>query len=481
MGAEGGSQRNRLRLGDWSHRIGKVSGVYERRGLDQKNLSQLRTHHMRNRSLPAHAFRSACALLAALTCAAHVSAATNQSLVLQAKHQPAAVNIAIGTGKTQQIMDGANLMIDKPAAEGGQVQVARDGGAVSVHWKESWTSALRFDTSGTDLRPFIRHGVVALDLKVTELAKGGLTFKVRCGDQCERKVPYVLQGRALQGKGWRSLAIPVSCFVRDGDDFSAIRQPFALDLEGSGKLAVRNVRFAARGRANVSCANYKTVSMTPDTLNESWSTEWWLPRHLKKLEEIRSLKASGKNAEVVFIGDSITEGWEKEGKTVWDANYARYNALALGFGGDRTENVLWRLQHGEVDGIAPKVAVLMFGTNNTGHRMEDPVTTAAGIKRNIDELRQRLPNTKILLLAIFPREADADAPMRWLNEQINRIIAGFADGKHIIFADLNQAMLESDGTLSRDIMPDLLHPNERGYAIWARALNPHLHRLLEQD
>ena len=372
-------------------------------------------------------------------------------------------------------------MIDKPAPEGGYVQVTRGGGAVSVQWKESWTSALRFETAGTDLRPYMRQGVVALDLKVTELAEGGLTFKVRCVDHCERKVPYVLEGRALAGKGWRRLAIPVSCFVRDGDDLSAVRQPFALDFEGSGALAVRNLRFASVGKSNVSCANYKTVSITPAMLNESWSTAWWLPRHLKKLDEIRSLKASGKNAEVVFIGDSITEGWEKDGKKVWDANYAQYNALALGFGGDRTENVLWRLQHGEVDGIAPKVAVLMFGTNNTGHRMEDPVTTAAGIKRNIDELRQRLPDTKILLLAIFPREAQANAPMRRLNEQINHIIAGFADGKHVFFEDINKAMLEPDGTLSRDIMPDLLHPNERGYAIWARALNPHLHRLLEKN
>lgn len=420
-----------------------------------------------------------CVLSTALFCVA-ASAASAQSLVLHASIEPPGVKVAVASSNAQQYLEGATVAIDKPKSEGGRVEVARAGDALALRWKETWFSALRFETGGADLRPYMARGVVALELKVNDMATGGLTFKVACGADCERKVPYVLPGRALQGKGWRHVVIPMRCFVRDGDDFSAIKQPFALDVGGSGELAVKNVHFLSRGKPNVGCANYKTVSVTPDMLNESWAIEWWLPRHLKKLEEVRALKASGKRAEVVFIGDSITEGWEKDGKRVWDANYAQYNALALGFGGDRTENVLWRLQHGEVDGINPKVAVLMFGTNNTGHRMEDPATTAAGIKRNIDELRRRLPTTKILLLAIFPRGATAQDPMRRLNGEINQIIARFADGKHVFFHDINQAMLEPDGTLSKEVMPDLLHPNETGYEIWARALNPQLHTLLQK-
>ena len=150
----------------------------------------------------------------------------------------------------------------------------------------------------------------------------------------------------------------------------------------------------------------------------------------------------------------------------------------LGFGGDRTENVLWRLMHGEVDGIAPKVAVLMVGTNNTGHRQEDPATTAAGIKRDVEELRRRLPETKILLLAIFPRGEKADDPLRLINQKVNAIIAGLADNQHVYFLDIGKAFLTADGMLSTDIMPDLLHPNEKGYEIWARAIAPQLNRLL---
>ena len=189
---------------------------------------------------------------------------------------------------------------------------------------------------------------------------------------------------------------------------------------------------------------------------------------------------SQKDAQVIFIGDSITQGWEKDGFNVWNHNYAKYNAVALGFGGDRTENVLWRLQQGEVDGLNPKVAVLMFGTNNTGHRQENPKTTAAGIKRNLEELQQRLPNTKILLLAVFPRDEKPDGELRQINNGVNAIISGFADNKKIFFLDINKSFLDANGVLPKTIMPDLLHPNEQGYEIWAKAMEPTLNRLLKK-
>jgi len=213
-------------------------------------------------------------------------------------------------------------------------------------------------------------------------------------------------------------------------------------------------------------------------LDESWSVDWWLPRHEKKLEEKRKLVAAGTPPEVVFIGDSITEGWEKSGSAIWQRQYARYHALDLGFGGDATENVLWRLQHGEIDGIAPKVVVLMIGTNNTGHRGENPQTTAAGIKRLLDEIHQRLPATKVLLLAIFPRGEKPEDSQRRLNERVNGIIAGYADGRDVVFLDFGKAFLNPDGSLSRDVMPDLLHPGEKGYAIWQRAMDARLQQLL---
>jgi len=397
-------------------------------------------------------------------------------------------HVTVADFESQQILTGTSVVVPKPtnpkvpASKVSASLSAKDSAndALTLRLQDAWYASLRIE-GGTplDLRPYLQRGVLAFDLNVVELAKGGLAFKVACASNCERKVPYLIPARAMAGKGWQHIEFAADCFARDGDDFSAVTVPFALDASGTGEVAIANVKFQKTGTPNAACPDYKTVSVTPDMLNESWSVDWWLPRHLEKLEEIRSLQAQHQDCELIFIGDSITHNWEKDGVNVWKQRYGKYHALDLGFGGDRTENILWRLQHGEVDGIHPKVAVLMFGTNNTGERGEDPRTTAAGIKRNIDELRRRLPDTKILLLAIFPRDEKPDSRLRKLNEQVNAIISGFADGKKISFLNINQAFLAANGVLSKDIMPDLLHPNERGYEIWADAMEPELQRLMK--
>ncbi len=396
------------------------------------------------------------------------------------------IRIAIESPAAQQVLEGAQAQVPKVAgssAPNADVSLIKSdksasGDALTFAWKDSWRAALNFETTTPlNLTDYMAAGVVEFDLNVIELAKGGLAFKSKClGSACERKVPFLSEGRKLAGKGWQHFSVPLKCFVQDGDNYSAVNLPFALETGGEGKVAIANLQLAKTGTANIACPDYKALSVTPDMLNEWWSVNWWLPRHLQKLEEVKTKK----NAQVVFIGDSITQGWEKEGFNVWNHNYAKYNAVALGFGGDRTENVLWRLQHGEVDGLNPKVAVLMFGTNNTGHRQEKPEFTAAGIKRNIDELQQRLPNTKILLLAVFPRDEKPDGELRQINNGVNAIISGFADNKKIFFLDINQSFLDANGVLPKTIMPDLLHPNEQGYEIWAKAIEPTLKSLLKK-
>ena len=111
------------------------------------------------------------------------------------------------------------------------------------------------------------------------------------------------------------------------------------------------------------------------------------------------------NVDLIFIGDSITHGWEEAGKDVWQKFYGKRNAVNLGIGGDQTQHVLWRLDHGNIDGISPKLAVIMIGTNNAGSGQQ-PEQIAEGIKAIVEQLRAKLPETKILLLAIFPRGAD---------------------------------------------------------------------------
>ena len=371
----------------------------------------------------------------------------------------------------------------RTAFPGSAIELARtgradDGAALTLRWQKIWKSGVALRTAPQDLRPFMARGILAFDLKVDALDAGGIVFKVGCGAGCERQVPYVIPGRAAEGKGWQHIVLALSCFARDGDDFSKVDAPFSLEGTGSGQVSIANVAIAAEGTPTTSCPDWRTVAVTPARLDEAWSIDWWLPRHRQKLADARHMLAEGRSPQLIFIGDSITQGWEKEGAPVWQRYYARHHALGLGFGGDRTENVLWRLQHGAVDGLDPKVAMLLVGTNNTGLRGDFPAITAAGIRRNLEELQQRLPRTRILLLAIFPRDAAAGGVLRSTNEAINAILPTLADGNRVVFLDVNRTFLAPDGALSKDIMPDYLHPNEAGYALWARAMQPELDRLM---
>ena len=222
------------------------------------------------------------------------------------------------------------------------------------------------------------------------------------------------------------------------------------------------------------------MSVTPAPLTKDGALQWWMQRHHDKLDEIDRRKQAGLRSELVFIGDSITHGWEDSGRKFWDEHFAPQHALNLGFWGDCTENLLWRLQHGELDGIDPKVAVLMIGTNNTGDRQEEARNTAAGIRRILDELRLRLPHTRVLLLAIFPRDPQAHSPLRRLNDRVNGLISGLADGEQVVFLNINGQLMGPGGELSADILPDWLHLSEKGYELCARAIEPTLRRLLAQ-
>lgn len=221
-------------------------------------------------------------------------------------------------------------------------------------------------------------------------------------------------------------------------------------------------------------------ALKPEPQTMSFAKKWWIPRHEAKLKEA---KANADKIHVIFLGDSITHLWDTKGRglATWQKDFAPLGAINLGFSGDRTEQVIWRLQHGEVDPLAhAKAVVLMIGTNNTGHRFDPADQTAAGIKKIVDELRTRLPEAKILLLAIFPRGAKPTDRMRVRNDEVNKIIAGYADGQHVFYKDLAKVFLEPDGTLTKHMMPDLLHPSAHGYELWAKAIEPDLKKLMSE-
>src|SRR4051812_26374217 len=175
----------------------------------------------------------------------------------------------------------------------------------------------------------------------------------------------------------------------------------------------------------------------------------WMKRHESFNERVKQ-----GNVDLIFIGDSITQGWEGAGKNVWAEYYGKRNAVNLGIGGDRTQHVLWRLDHGNIEGINPKLAVLMIGTNNSGTNTSEQI--AEGVKLIVEKLRIKLPNTKVLILGIFPRADQFDAQKnkvekgakddakRKVNEGANEIIKRLADNKSVFYLDIGSKFLESD-------------------------------------
>ncbi len=194
--------------------------------------------------------------------------------------------------------------------------------------------------------------------------------------------------------------------------------------------------------------------------------EWWRNRHREKVK-----LANKGNYELLFLGDSITHGWENAGKTVFNKYYNKRKTLNLGFSGDRTEHVLWRLLNGELaTNLNPKVATIMIGTNNTGHSMQNAEETFLGIKAIVDLLQDRRPKMKILLLGIFPRATNPEHPQRIRNNEINSLAKTLADSKNIHYLDISTRLLDEKKNLPKSVMPDALHPNEQGYKIWAKAM-----------
>ena len=219
----------------------------------------------------------------------------------------------------------------------------------------------------------------------------------------------------------------------------------------------------------LAAAAHQLKAETPTPQRDSW----WMERHDRTVSRIRQGQV-----DLLFIGDSITQGWEEDGRPVWDRYYAGRRAVNLGYNSDQTDNVLWRLQHGELDGIAPKLAIVMIGTNNATIREDPPEHTTAGIQAILDTLRTRLPGTKILLLAIFPRGASADNPLRRVNETVNARLPALADQRQVFFLNLNRRFLDGDGRLSAEIMPDLLHPSLLGYRLWAEGMEEMIRKLV---
>ncbi len=243
-----------------------------------------------------------------------------------------------------------------------------------------------------------------------------------------------------------------------------------------------------------------------------------VPRHQEFLRRIDQSNGAG---DVVFLGDSITQGWE--GQKAWQEYFAAFRPVNLGIGGDQTGHVLWRITDGhELDKLKPKAAVLMIGTNNTGGHSAEQI--AGGVKAIVEELKRQKPDMKILVLGVFPRGNGNDAvrsveqiaagvkpineelakatpdlrrlntliraleqnrgtiPAAKLNKKIgdiNAIISKLDDGKTVFYKDIGKDFLDANGGLSGEIMPDYLHLTPKGYDIWGKAVKGDIEKLLK--
>lgn len=242
-----------------------------------------------------------------------------------------------------------------------------------------------------------------------------------------------------------------------------------------------------------------------------------IARHQEFLKRIEQSQGAG---DVLFIGDSITHGWE--GQRAWQEHFGSFKPVNLGIGGDQTGHVLWRITDGkEIDRLKPKAAVLMIGTNNTGGHSAQQI--AGGIQAIVEELRRQKPDIKVLVLGVFPRGNSSDAernvaqikealqpineelkkdqpdqkqlnsllrkleqikgtiPAAKLNKKIadiNAIIAKLDDGKNVFYKDIGKEFLDANGGLSADIMPDYLHLSPKGYDLWGKAIKDEIAKLV---
>ncbi len=188
----------------------------------------------------------------------------------------------------------------------------------------------------------------------------------------------------------------------------------------------------------------------------------WMARH-----QAMNDRAKQGHVDLIYVGDSIVELYDKQGKDTWDRYYAPRNALNLGISGDRTEHVLWRLDHGNIDGISPRLAIVMIGQNNGSHNTAEEI--GAGVTAVVQKIRAKLPTTKILILAIFSRR-EKPTEERDVLAKASLISAKLADNKTIFYMDITKIFLRPDGSIPAELMPDFEHPSEKGYRIWAEAI-----------
>ncbi len=322
------------------------------------------------------------------------------------------------------------------------------------------------------------------------LALATITFANPCPSTSRAEAPAQAQPAitaptlSRDAKGIVSLADAtpglIIAYTLDGSDpdRSAGDYLAPIELAHGGTVKARAYSADRKQKSEVVTAKYEPIAgmeplpstIVPITQARNYASYDWSKRHAEVCAAVAS-----EQPQVIFIGDSITHNFDKN---IFKEAYGSYHAVNAGYGWDRTENALWRLQHGEIEGGSPKVAVVMIGTNNIG--INTPADIATGVKAVCSEITKNQPKTKILLLAIFPRGQKPDDGRAKVTE-VNKLISAFDGHDNINFLDIGKVFLNPDGTISKDIMGDFLHPSSKGYTLWVDAMKPTLSTLLGEE
>ena len=205
------------------------------------------------------------------------------------------------------------------------------------------------------------------------------------------------------------------------------------------------------------------------------SLDWWKTRW-----EAQKAAVEEGETKILFIGDSLTQGFEGAGKEVWAEFYAPRGAKNFGISGDRTEHALWRLKRLDWSKVQPDVAIILIGSNDTGHKMQAAETTAAGVADCVEIVRAKSPETQVLVLGLLPRGFKNYAMDRNRNAEVNELLAHLDDGQNVHFLDVGSQFIAENGDLPTDLFPDTLHLSGEAYRMWAEAMEPKLAELLER-
>lgn len=254
--------------------------------------------------------------------------------------------------------------------------------------------------------------------------------------------------------------------------WAAAVKPYIDYALSDGKLPAPPNRYAAVARKELFRMNEPYAVSPESRIINGGPKDFWFNRMLEKRNQVAEAKGE---IDIVFFGDSITHNWDHEraGRPVLDELTKTYSILNLGYSADRTENLIWRGQNGELDGYKAKCVMLMIGTNNTWHRFDKPEQTAEGIRQVLEVVKAKQPQAKILLLPIFPFGDSAAHKNRVNNERVNALIEKFADGQRVIWVDLRPKFLDEKGDTIK-LMPDRCHPNLAGYRdVWMPAVLPY--------